>query len=70
MIDGDAPGGTLALADVEGSDAEFDVEASVAALEPTDMLTLIYTSGTTGPPKGVQLDPPQPDGGRARASRS
>ncbi len=55
VIDGEAPGGTLALADVEGSDAEFDVEASVAALEPTDILTLIYTSGTTGPPKGVQL---------------
>ena len=55
VIDGEAPGGTLALADVEGSDAEFDVEASVAALESTDILTLIYTSGTTGPPKGVQL---------------
>jgi long-chain acyl-CoA synthetase len=55
VIDGEAPGGTLALADIEGLDAEFDVEASVAALEPTDILTLIYTSGTTGPPKGVQL---------------
>ncbi len=55
VVDGEAPGGTLALADIEGSDAEFDVEASVAALEPTDILTLIYTSGTTGPPKGVQL---------------
>jgi long-subunit acyl-CoA synthetase (AMP-forming) len=55
VIDGDAPGGTLALADVEGSDAEFDVEASVASLESSDVLTLIYTSGTTGPPKGVQL---------------
>jgi long-chain acyl-CoA synthetase len=55
VIDGEAPGGTLALADIEGSDAEFDVDASVAALEPTDILTLIYTSGTTGPPKGVQL---------------
>ncbi|HXB14399.1 MAG TPA: long-chain fatty acid--CoA ligase [Solirubrobacteraceae bacterium] len=55
VVDGEAPGGTLALADVEGSDAEFDVEASVAALAPTDVLTLIYTSGTTGPPKGVQL---------------
>jgi long-subunit acyl-CoA synthetase (AMP-forming) len=31
------------------------VEASVAQLEPSDVLTLIYTSGTTGPPKGVQL---------------
>jgi long-subunit acyl-CoA synthetase (AMP-forming) len=55
VIDGEAPGGTLALADIEGSEAEFDVEASVAALQPTDILTLIYTSGTTGPPKGVQL---------------
>ena len=55
VIDGEAPGGTLALADVEGSDAEFDVEASVAALQSSDILTLIYTSGTTGPPKGVQL---------------
>ncbi len=55
VIDGEAPGGTLALADVEGSDAEFDVEASVAQIESTDILTLIYTSGTTGPPKGVQL---------------
>ncbi len=55
VVDGDAPDGTLALADVEGSDAEFDVEASVAALGPEDILTLIYTSGTTGPPKGVQL---------------
>ncbi len=33
----------------------LDVDASVATIEPTDVLTLIYTSGTTGPPKGVQL---------------
>jgi long-subunit acyl-CoA synthetase (AMP-forming) len=55
VIDGDAPSGTLALADVEGSGDGFDVEASVAAIEPQDTLTLIYTSGTTGPPKGVIL---------------
>jgi long-subunit acyl-CoA synthetase (AMP-forming) len=55
VVDGDAPEGTLALADVEGSDPDFDVEASVARIESTDILTLIYTSGTTGPPKGVQL---------------
>ena len=65
VVDGDAPVGTLALADVEGSNPDFDVEASVAQIQPTDVLTLIYTSGTTGPPKGVQLDPPQPvRGGR------
>ncbi|MCW3030617.1 MAG: long-chain fatty acid--CoA ligase, partial [Solirubrobacterales bacterium] len=55
VVDGEAPEGTLALADVEGSDPDFDVEASVAALQGSDVLTLIYTSGTTGPPKGVQL---------------
>jgi long-subunit acyl-CoA synthetase (AMP-forming) len=32
-----------------------EIEASRAAVEPDDLLTLIYTSGTTGPPKGVQL---------------
>jgi long-chain acyl-CoA synthetase len=55
VVDGDAPAGTLALADVEGCNADFDVEASVAQLRGDDVLTLIYTSGTTGPPKGVQL---------------
>jgi long-chain acyl-CoA synthetase len=55
VIDGDAPAGTIALADVEGSNPEFDVAASVAEIGANDVLTLIYTSGTTGPPKGVQL---------------
>ena len=55
VVDGEAPEGTLALADVEGSNADFDVEASVAQIQSSDVLTLIYTSGTTGPPKGVQL---------------
>jgi long-chain acyl-CoA synthetase len=55
VIDGVAPPGTLALSEVEGSNPDFDVEASVAQLQGTDVLTLIYTSGTTGPPKGVQL---------------
>jgi long-chain acyl-CoA synthetase len=55
VVDGEAPLGTLALADVEGSNPDFDVEASVARIQPMDVLTLIYTSGTTGPPKGVQL---------------
>jgi long-subunit acyl-CoA synthetase (AMP-forming) len=55
VIDGDAPPGTLALAEIEGSNPDFDVQASVAQIESADVLTLIYTSGTTGPPKGVQL---------------
>ena len=53
VVDGDAPAGTTPLADVSADD--FDVEASIAALAPDDVLTLIYTSGTTGPPKGVEL---------------
>jgi long-chain acyl-CoA synthetase len=55
VIDGEAPEGTLSLSEVEGSNPGFDVEAVVAQIQPTDILTLIYTSGTTGPPKGVQL---------------
>src|SRR5581483_2130599 len=43
------------LAEVEGSNPDFDIEAASAAVSPDDVLTLIYTSGTTGPPKGVQL---------------
>jgi long-subunit acyl-CoA synthetase (AMP-forming) len=55
VVDGDPPPGTLALSQVEGANPGFDVEASIAEIKPTDVLTLIYTSGTTGPPKGVQL---------------
>jgi long-subunit acyl-CoA synthetase (AMP-forming) len=55
VVDGEAPQGTLALSEVEGGNPGFDLEASVAEIKPTDVLTLIYTSGTTGPPKGVQL---------------
>jgi long-subunit acyl-CoA synthetase (AMP-forming) len=55
VVDGEAPDGTLALADVEGSDPSFDGAAAAAEVEPDDVLTLIYTSGTTGHPKGVQL---------------
>ncbi len=55
VVDGEAPEGTLALGDVEGSNPDFDVEHSIAQIESGDVLTLIYTSGTTGPPKGVQL---------------
>jgi long-chain acyl-CoA synthetase len=55
VVDGEAPLGTLALSKVEGSNPDFDVDAAVAQIQPTDVLTLIYTSGTTGPPKGVQL---------------
>ncbi len=56
VIDGEAPEGTMSLADFEalGSDS-FDFEAAWRAVQPEDVLCLIYTSGTTGPPKGVQL---------------
>ncbi len=55
VVDGEAPAGTVALAEVEGSDPEFDGAAAGAGIGPEDIVTLIYTSGTTGPPKGVQL---------------
>jgi long-chain acyl-CoA synthetase len=55
VIDGEAPEGTLALADVEGSNPDFDVAEAASEVQSDDILTLIYTSGTTGPPKGVQL---------------
>jgi long-subunit acyl-CoA synthetase (AMP-forming) len=57
VLDGTAPDGTLALADVEaaGRASGFDVDAALAAVQPDDVVTLIYTSGTTGPPKGVEL---------------
>ena len=55
VVDGDAPEGTIALADVEGSNPDFDANVAAAMVAPDDVLTLIYTSGTTGHPKGVQL---------------
>ena len=55
VVDGEAPQGTIALADVEASNQDFDVDAALAAVQPDDVVTLIYTSGTTGPPKGVEL---------------
>jgi long-chain acyl-CoA synthetase len=55
VVDGDAPAGTIALSEIEGSNPEFDAAAAAAAVAPGDVLTLIYTSGTTGHPKGVQL---------------
>jgi long-subunit acyl-CoA synthetase (AMP-forming) len=55
VLDGDPPEGGIRLADVEGTNPDFDGTAACAEVQPDDLLTLIYTSGTTGPPKGVQL---------------
>ena len=55
VVDGDAPPGSLSLADLERVADGFDAEAAAAEVTPDDILTLIYTSGTTGHPKGVQL---------------
>jgi long-subunit acyl-CoA synthetase (AMP-forming) len=56
VIDGEAPDGCLTLDEVVAdADPEFDPDASIALIDPEDVITLIYTSGTTGPPKGVQL---------------
>lgn len=51
----DHEAGELSLAELEEScPVDFDLEATVAEIQPEDLLTLVYTSGTTGPPKGVQ----------------
>jgi long-chain acyl-CoA synthetase len=55
VVDGEAAEGTLSLAEVEGSNPDFDADAARARVTPDDLVTLIYTSGTTGHPKGVQL---------------
>jgi len=56
VIDGEAPEGTLSIAELESMGEEgFDFDAVWRAVEPDDVLCLIYTSGTTGPPKGVEL---------------
>jgi len=56
VIDGEAPAGTISIAELEEmGDPDFDFEGAWRAVEPGDVLCLIYTSGTTGPPKGVQL---------------
>jgi long-chain acyl-CoA synthetase len=55
VVDGTAPESTISLAEVEGSNPDFDPVAASADTSPDDLATLIYTSGTTGPPKGVQL---------------
>ena len=55
VIDGEAPEGTISLAELEAMDPSFDGRAAREEIKPEDILTLIYTSGTTGPPKGVQL---------------
>ncbi len=55
VVDGEAGDDVLALADVEGSDPDFDGAAASAQVSGDDFATLIYTSGTTGHPKGVQL---------------
>jgi long-subunit acyl-CoA synthetase (AMP-forming) len=56
LVEGEATGGALTLADVEerGEDG-FDLVEASREVQPGDLLTLIYTSGTTGPPKGVEL---------------
>ena len=55
VVDGDAPEGTISLAEVEASNPGFNAAAAAESVAGDDVLTLIYTSGTTGRPKGVQL---------------
>ena len=70
VVDGDAPEGCTSLGRGRGLRARASTSRRRSPRSsPTTSLTLIYTSGTTGPPKGVQLDAPQPDRRWSRASR-
>jgi len=56
VVDGTAPAGTLAMADVEsGGSADFDFDGTWRAVQPSDVLTLIFTSGSSGTPKCVEI---------------
>src|SRR5437667_1547325 len=41
VVDAEAPEGTISLADVESAGGDFDDDASVARIQPNDVLTLI-----------------------------
>src|SRR5262245_4759117 len=61
LIDGEATGDQISLAELERRGAEAlaaepdMIEKVVAGIQPQHLATLIYTSGTTGRPKGVEL---------------
>jgi long-chain acyl-CoA synthetase len=61
VMQGEAAGGALTLAELEARGAELErerpglLEEVSGRVEPEDLATIIYTSGTTGEPKGVML---------------
>ena len=60
VVDGEAPEGVLALAEVEGSDPGFDVEASVAQIQPQRHPHADLHIGHDRAAEGRAADPPQP----------
>ncbi len=56
VLQGDAPDGTTAWADLLGEGETIEpsvVDQRIAAVRPDDVSDVIFTSGTTGRPKGV-----------------
>ncbi|MTK32423.1 AMP-binding protein [Nocardia seriolae] len=54
-VDAPAPGSISVAQLHQLGRNDFDFDATWAAIEPDDIVTLCYTSGTTGNPKGVEI---------------
>jgi long-chain acyl-CoA synthetase len=50
----DPPKGAVAFSELLDA-PPTDLEAAIAAVQPSDLATIVYTSGTTGTPKGAMI---------------